>query len=223
MVAVETPTKRNVSELTKVVREVPPALVAAVTQLLDSVAGNEERAIAVAHVVNLLTRSVADGNHDGWLKEDQGSGLAVLVGWLNRPEVLAELQRSVNPITMARLRGLAVKERLLAAEGGALSAKDIAKALGITRQAVDARRKRGALIGLTMGKRGYLYPSWQVGLEGLELVLNELQGYDPWAQLAFIMTPNVWLEGKRPLDVLRNGDILLALEAARTYGQQIAA
>lgn len=223
MVATDVRTSSSVAELNKVAREMPPSLVAAVTRLMGSVATHEAQATLVSRVLDALTRSISEGNLSDPMEVDQQSHLAVLINWLNRPEVLADLRQTVSPITVARLRGLAVKEKLLAAEGGALSAKEMAHALGITRQAVDARRKRGALIGLTMGKRGFVYPSWQLGLEGLDAVLYELQGLDPWSQLAFLLTSNVWLDGDRPIDALRNGDFDLAVDAARTHGQQVAA
>src|SRR5690606_41693050 len=59
----------------------------------------------------------------------------------------------------ARLRGLRMRARLLAAEGGTLSSTEVADLLGITRQAVNKRRKAGRLIGLATGRRGYAYPA----------------------------------------------------------------
>lgn len=223
MVAAAHPTSPTIKELNEVAREVPASLVTAVTRLMGTVGQSEEQAGVVARVLTALARSAADLKREDWAVEDERSDYAVLVGWLNRPEVLADLRRSAGAMTVARLRGLAVKERLLAAEGGTWSSSELAAALGISRQAVDARRRRGALIGVALGKRCYSYPCWQVGLEGLTQVLVELRGYDPWAHLAFMLTPNVWLADQTPLAALRQGQVDQAVDAARTYGQQTAA
>ena len=71
--------------------------------------------------------------------------------------------------------------------------------------------------------RGYAYPVWQVGLEGLGAVLAELAEYDPWTQTLFMLSANPWLEGETPLVALRRGQRDAVLAAARLYGQQTAA
>lgn len=123
----------------------------------------------------------------------------------------------------ARIRGLLNRQHLLAAEGGAASVGEVARLLGISRQAVDKRRREGKLIGLATGRRGYLYPLWQLDragtLPGLETVLKELRGHDPWMQLAFMLNGNIWLGGDRPLDALRRGQVDAVAHAARAYGE----
>lgn len=57
--------------------------------------------------------------------------------------------------TQARVRGVRSCSRLLDAEGGSpLSAAEVAQLMGISRQAVDVRRKKGTLLGLETGRRG---------------------------------------------------------------------
>jgi len=70
------------------------------------------------------------------------SDYAVLVAALEKPTALAELQRH-DPLAETRLRGLHERQRLLAAEGGVLSGEEAAHLLGISRQAVDKRRRLG--------------------------------------------------------------------------------
>lgn len=115
-----------------------------------------------------------------------------------------------------------VRKRLLEAEGGTCTAEQMAQLLDMTRQGVDKRRKRGTLIALNLGKRGYAYPTWQVGLDGLDAVLTELQDFDPWTQVAYMLTPNALLDGDTPLDLLRLGEIDRVVGAASCYGDQIA-
>src|SRR5476651_1731952 len=46
-----------------------------------------------------------------------------------------------DPLAKARLRGALAQREILAGDGGALSAAEVAKEVGISRQAVDKRRK----------------------------------------------------------------------------------
>jgi len=104
---------------------------------------------------------------------------SVLLSALNTEEALAGI-RAHDPLAGARLRGLDAKRRLLEAEGGALSTAQIASALQITRQAVDKRRKERKLVGVELGKKGFRYPAWQIGLPHLEEVLGALGDRDSW-------------------------------------------
>ncbi|MCO5177111.1 MAG: hypothetical protein M9890_09110 [Thermomicrobiales bacterium] len=151
--------------------------------------------------------------------------LDVLVQILSEPRVREDLH---DPLAAARLRGFARSAQVLAAEGGVLSAAAVAEALGVTRQAVEKRRRAGTLIGLTTGRRGYAYPAWQfdpqVGvLPGLPEVLKALSGHDPWTQAVFMLEVNDRLNGERPLDALRRGDVGRALDAAQLVGEHGAA
>ena len=152
--------------------------------------------------------------------------LALVVRALQDPSAIGVLRRD-DPLASARLRGIAVKQKFLEAEGGCLSAEEVAKALRLTRQAVDKRRGTGKLIALSLGRRGYAYPSWQFSSSGtwpgLESILADLRSFDPWMQLAFFLGDNDRLKGRRPLDLLRTGRIEDAKQAALAYGEHGAA
>lgn len=154
------------------------------------------------------------------------SDLDVLHRALSRPETLA-LLGVPEPRTDGSSAGLGAKERLLRAEGGVLPGAEVARVLGISRQAVDKRRRAGRLIGLSLGRRGYAYPAWQLRagdtLPGLDHVLGDLAGYDPWMQTIFMLGGNDRLDGETPLTRLRSGDLDGVRRAARTYGEQGAA
>ena len=150
----------------------------------------------------------------------------VLLNIMNTPRVVAQLTEK-DPLASAKLRGVEAQQKLLQAGGGVLSAEETAELLGISRQAVDKRRKQGQLIGLVQGRRGYAYPAWQFEdgrtIEDLEQVLKTLHGHDPWMQMAFFLNGNDRLGGKSPLEVLRAGDSSGVLSAAAEYGEQGAA
>ena len=206
--------------LSEAAHHAQPRVVAAAASLLSAAAEREDLDPFLAHVLEALNRLAASAK-TGALAESK-SDFDALVRMLDRPEVLAELQPR-DPVAAARLRGLWLQREILAAEGGSISAQTLGDALGISRQAVDKRRKRGALIGLSLGRRGYAYPVWQIGLPGLESVLGELEGLDPWTQAAYLLAPNRWLEGASPLDALREEKLDDVLAAARLYGEQVAA
>jgi hypothetical protein len=94
----------------------------------------------------------------------------------------------------------------------------------MSRQGVEKRRKTGRLIGVSLGRRGFGYPAWRFSergtLPGLEAVVRALKKHDAWTKLGFFTTANTVTDGKKPLDVLRSGDIEKVVAAARTYGEQ---
>jgi hypothetical protein len=62
--------------------------------------------------------------------------------------------------------------------------------------------------------------SEQGTLHGLEAILDALKPHDAWTKLVFFTTENAATGGKKPLDVLRSGNVERVLAAARTYGEQ---
>jgi hypothetical protein len=116
------------------------------------------------------------------------------------------------------------RARVLEVEGGAVSASEAVRLLGVSRQAVDKRRRAGQLVSLSTGKRGYRYPVWQFDasgergiLEGLEEVLLRLQPLDQWHCASFFLEARDELGGESPLALLRRaaaGDLEKVLAAA---------
>jgi hypothetical protein len=139
-----------------------------------------------------------------------------------RPEAIETLVQE-DPLASARVRGLRARERLLTEEGGTLRAAEVARHLGLTRQAVNRRRQKGTLLALDAGRYGYLYPAWQFGptgtLRGLDTVLEALSHLDPWTRHAFMLGANARLGGRRPIDLLRAGDARPIVAAAAAFGE----
>ncbi len=146
---------------------------------------------------------------------------SVLISALKSEEALASL-RAADPLAGARVRGLEAKRRLLEAEGGAVSSAEAARLLGITRQAVDKRRKEGKLLGVELGRKGFRYPAWQFGLSHFEPVLAALRGRDSWEQITFFLNPSPLLEDRTPLEALQQGKCEIGdlLRAASVFGEQ---
>jgi hypothetical protein len=148
--------------------------------------------------------------------------LVVLLRALSSGELLDDLKRA-EPLAPAFIRGIEAKRRLIDENGGALSAEQVAESLGITRQAVEKRRRAGKLIGLTTVRHGYRYPAWQFSdsgtLPGLEDVLGVLAPHDEWMQTAFFVARNPRLNDRTPIEILKAGELRRVLSAAEVYGE----
>ena len=139
-----------------------------------------------------------------------------------------EVLPTSDPLALARFRGIIALRELLHAEGGTLPVGGVAELLGISRQAVDKRRKARQLLAVEVPRRGLRYPAWQfadtgTALPGLPEVLRALHGHDPLAQARFFLAGNDRLDGERPLDRLRAGEVDPVVDAAHAFGEHGAA
>jgi hypothetical protein len=150
----------------------------------------------------------------------------LLVNALSAASISAESSDG-DPLIRAKLRGIEHRKRIIEKLGGSLSVEQVSELIGISRQAVDKRRSQNQLIGLTQGKRGYAYPAFQFEdgktLDGLKVVLDALSAHDPWMQSIFFANGNDRLNGRTPLDALRQGKTEAVVRAAEAYGEQGAA
>ena len=116
----------------------------------------------------------------------------------------------LDPLADALARGAAERERLVAKAEGLLSAEDAGRALGgISRQAIDKRRRARQLLGVRIAN-DWRYPAAQIGpdgrvVPGLAVVLEGLAELGPWAVLDFLLAGDDALGGASPLEALRLG------------------
>jgi hypothetical protein len=80
-----------------------------------------------------------------------------VLGALTGPSVATQLTAE-DPLAAARLRGVERQQALLMKSGGVLRGKEPAALLGLSRQALDKRRRQGRPIGLTQGRAGEATP-----------------------------------------------------------------
>jgi len=132
----------------------------------------------------------------------------------------------VDPFVEAMAQGAAIKRELLTDAGGGLTSSQVARALGITRQAVDKRRTRHALLAVPTGSGDYVYPACQFAQEGvipgLEDVLRSFRIRSPWTQLSALLSPTPALGGKTILEALQSGWTERAAAIAASFGEQAA-
>jgi hypothetical protein len=131
----------------------------------------------------------------------------------------------VNRQAIARAldRGVLARKEMEQEEGGARSSEQIAELLGITRQAVDQRRKARKLIAWQDAAGHWRFPVWQFNETGrpfaeLASILEGLPG-DPWSDMIFFLSESESLRA-RPLDLLRRGKGKQARLAAMRFGRQ---
>lgn len=151
----------------------------------------------------------------------------LLLAALSVPEAFEALAERAAEVQAARARGLGMRARLLEEEGGLLSGEQAAARLGVSRQAVDKRRRAGTLLAIERPSRGLGYPAWQFPddgrLPGLSETLRALGDEPPIAKQRFFLSGNHRLGEARPLDLLRAGRVAEVVQAARAAGEHGAA
>lgn len=125
----------------------------------------------------------------------------------------------------AILRGLRIAEADLREAGGTFGLDEVRLLLrGISRQAVDKRVQEGRLIAVPGPSNRRRYPTFQFGddgsiIAGLDEIKAALPTRNPWAVLNFFTRPDASLDGRRPVDLLKAGEIEAVVAAARRYGE----
>ena len=128
---------------------------------------------------------------------------------LSRSEVVGSAITELDPLAPALARGVEHRQTLLKLAGGALSADEAGRILGITRQAVDKRRRAGTLLAVREGS-DWRYPACQFEngqvVAGVPDVVRGFGSSSPWVALYFLLAPDTVLAGRTPLEALKAGD-----------------
>jgi hypothetical protein len=121
----------------------------------------------------------------------------------------------------AHARGRAVQAKLEEAEGGSISTSEAAARLGISRATLLRWYGVGKVIGWKKAKNKVRFPVWQFRgsqlLPGLAEVLGIAnagwQLLDEYGRMLFLLSNLRSLNGRRPVDLLREGDAEGAMKA----------
>ncbi|MGK6316876.1 helix-turn-helix domain-containing protein [Neorhizobium sp. DT-125] len=128
---------------------------------------------------------------------------------LSHSDMVGSAVIELDPLVPALARNVEHRQQLIERAGGALSAEEAGKVLGITRQAVDKRRRAGAILAVREGS-DWRYPACQFAdgevAAGVSDVVRGFEGSSPWVALDFLLAPDAALAGRSPLDALRGGD-----------------
>lgn len=126
----------------------------------------------------------------------------------------------------AMLEGIRIAQEDLRDAGGAYDLEQVRTIMrGISRQAVDKRVQDGSLLAVPGPSNRRSYPTLQFGRDGsvvagLKPVREALQTTNPWSILNFLAHPDSRLGNRKPIDLLKSGELELVLEAARRHGEQ---
>ncbi len=176
---------------------------------------------AIAAIVRLVEKASEKASLEALAAPDEVSSLITFLASTEVAGLFANESR--DPLASATARGTAQRKALLEAEGGSASAQEIADLLGISRQAVDKRRKKGTLLAVPSGSNDWRYPRWQIlegrVIPGFEQVMSAFEATGPWTRLQFFLSANERLEDRRPLDALRHAEIEPVIEAAAAHGE----
>jgi hypothetical protein len=125
---------------------------------------------------------------------------------------IGDAVEELDPLAAAIARGAEQKVEILKQAGGALPVSDVAKLLGISRQAVDKRRRESKLLAVPRGA-DYVYPACGFAdgeiVPGLTEILGQFGQQRSWAVLAFLVTPDDQLGTLSPLEALQKKDAKL--------------
>jgi hypothetical protein len=126
----------------------------------------------------------------------------------------------------ALLRGRKIAEADLRASGGAYDLADVRMLMqGVSRQRIDKQVREGSLLAVPGPSNRRHYPTVQFQadgtvVKGLKAVREALPTQNPWAVLNFLVQPDDRLNGRKPIELLKAGDVDEVVDAARSMGQQ---
>jgi len=152
-----------------------------------------------------MTDSVSDVTIDRLLRRVRQALVVIEQGYRAQGRSVAELGLEELAERMAAVVPLPspVNDRI----GPFYRGEQVARLLGVTRQAVHERAKKENLLALRTADDAWVYPTFQFDgrriVAGLPAVLAALKGADRWAVAAWLVSPTAALGGKTPLEVVR--------------------
>lgn len=148
-------------------------------------------------------------------------------GRSSRAELMASLTKeTASGAELAALEASALadyfahRQKLLA---GSLSAPEVARLLNTSRQTPHDRVKSGSLLA-EADRGGLRFPAWQFDPQGPDGVVAGLPAVvralavPSLSKINWLVRPNPYLEGRTPLEALRQGEVERVVETARAVG-----
>ncbi len=131
-----------------------------------------------------------------------------------------------GPRAKALIKGIEIAQEDLRSSGGAYDLEQVRKLLhDVSRQRVDKRVREGSLLAVPGPSNKRRYPTIQfmedgTVVEGLQMVRIALPTKNDFAILNFLIHPDQRLGNRKPIDLLKAGEVNLVVEAARRVGEQ---
>jgi hypothetical protein len=122
-------------------------------------------------------------------------------------EVVGAAVTELDPLASLIAKGVEDKQKLIQEAGGLLSVGEVAKARGLSRQAIHKQRRARKLLSVPYGGEEK-FPVIQFTeegqpLPGLSTVLRALHLEGAWGTLDFLLSPDDELDGLSPIEMLK--------------------
>jgi hypothetical protein len=105
--------------------------------------------------------------------------------------------------------------------GDLLDSRTAARRAGVSIEALYKRSRRGALIAIRNSAGRLAFPAFQFEsawmMRQIQRVVARLPIEDPWNRIRFLLTAAPDLDGKSPLDAIRQGHVAEAERSARAF------
>ncbi len=181
---------------------------------------------AIAHFLahldttpNESLKKIAQTLKDAYHFEEPTAAEAPLAGFLTEGRTYTREER-IAMETSAKLKAFRARQGLLSES---LTAPEVAKMLGTSRQTPHDRAKNGTLLAINEGNL-LRFPLWQFDpdgpngvIAGLPQVLRALK-MSAYSKAVWLTRPHLALNGDCPLDWLRQGKVQRVLDAAHGAG-----
>jgi hypothetical protein len=138
-----------------------------------------------------------------------------------RPRVSPEEQALIGFRSLLQF----FEARRAALETDTITAPQVAELLGVSRQTPLNRAKEKSLLGM-LDRGAWRFPLFQFDpagpdgvLPGLPETLRALEPQQAFAKLVWLRRPNATLNGREPVELLRDGEVQPVIDAARAAAE----
>jgi hypothetical protein len=217
--------ERLAGEFERVSKGLPDELVVQTLRVMEAARGGAVEQIALARAMRRMREGLGYLPPETLVETASESEDRAVFLTLLSAGAMDEFVEGMDELARSRVEGLVYRRELLERAGGALRVSEVAGLLGLSRDAVDKRRKAGRLVAVELGRHGMHYPAFQFTeegvLEGLERILKALEPEDGWVALQFFLEEEELLGGKTPVEALESGEVEAAAKVAEVYGEQV--
>jgi hypothetical protein len=133
---------------------------------------------------------------------------------------------AASPRARALLRGKQIAADDLAESGGSYTLEDVRLLLNsVSRQSIEKRVREGRLLAVVGPNNKRFYPVAQFHddgsvVDGLSEVQDALATRNGYAVLNFLVNPDPRLGDRKPIDLLKQGEVAAVVAAAARVGEQ---
>ncbi len=141
---------------------------------------------------------------------------------------MEQLQEQLAPpltTFSAQKTGERIVAELQNAEGGAWSGVDLKEQFSLTPAVLHRRRKEHRMVYWRDARHDFFYPRWQftqsgATVPGIQEILQIFRSEDEWRLMRYFLGPRRQLSGRRPLDLIRSGEVAEVMAHARDHAAE---